>query len=326
MGYGGIETCVQTIAEALHKHKKNFFVVAPKHSEKNVDYPYQIFRTKSGPTSETKKSSSSFAWESREIIEREKPDVIWSQSNWSADCLWDLGIPIICTFHDACQKMFGWIKKYPNVKYRFLSQFSYDVWVTEKWEADRSFVQYSGLADEDYVFYPEERRGDHALWVAGLQWGLHAKGLDFAINCAKMGLNVLAYGAGNPQLEDFCRKTASEVESFRYGGNLLRGLDHTNAFGSCKCFLMPTRTLDTFPRTVLEAMSKGTPVFGFDNGAIKEMVGTDGGFVCKEEKLSSLNIIEGLTSNKNYSKVFEWSKRYHVDNEIEKLISESNVR
>jgi hypothetical protein len=36
----------------------------------------------------------------REILNSERPDMIWSQSGWSADGLKSLGIPIICTIHD----------------------------------------------------------------------------------------------------------------------------------------------------------------------------------------------------------------------------------
>lgn len=329
-GYGGIEVCVKTLADAMHERGLDFFVIAPKHSEGGADYPYRIIRTKGGPTSKTGKSPSFFAWEARSIIEKEKPDVIWSQSNWSADALWDLQIPMICTFHDACHKMYGWIKKYPRVKYRFLSEFSYNNWVTEDWEKKISFMQYSGLADEDYVLGDFENRMTHFLWVAGLRWGIHAKGLDYAIKMANCRYYIRAFGIGDPQLEQYCEKIAKNHNHFYYGGNLERGSKHTQEFSSAMAFLMPTRTLDTFPRTVLEAMSKGTPVLGFDNGALSEMVGIDGGVIVPEDEDPLVAYDKFLTWYKSYDnmeevhrRTFEWSKKFHVNREIERLLYES---
>lgn len=329
-GYGGIEVCVQTLADGLFKHNADFFVVAPKHSEGEGDYPYRICRTKSGPTSKTGKTSLSFAWEAREIIKREKPDVIWSQSNWSVDALWDLHIPIICTFHDACYKMSGWVKRYPRVKYRFLSKFSYTNWITEGWEEKISFVQYSGLSDDDYCLGNFDNRMSHLLWVAGLRWGKHAKGLDYAMKLAEDYNYIRAFGSGDSQLENECDSFSKKCKHFYYGGNLNRGIDHLNEFSSAMAFIMPTRTPDTFPRTVLEAMSKGTPVIGFDNGAISEMVGEDGGVALSPDLDTRDFMLKYLTWREkfdnlstSFKRTYEWSKRYHVNNEIERLIYES---
>lgn len=58
----------------------------------------QIIDTRSPPATAT------HVWisEVREILAQERPDVIWSQSDWSARGLNSLGIPIICTIQDRC--------------------------------------------------------------------------------------------------------------------------------------------------------------------------------------------------------------------------------
>jgi len=43
----------------------------------------------------------------RKILEVEQPDVIWSQSKWSAEGLKQLNIPIVCSIHDGCKPNLG---------------------------------------------------------------------------------------------------------------------------------------------------------------------------------------------------------------------------
>jgi glycosyltransferase involved in cell wall biosynthesis len=86
-----------------------------------------------------------------------------------------------------------------------------------------------------------------------------------------------------------------------------------------KAFLMPTRTLDTFPRTVLESMSKGTPVMGFANGAISEMIGENGGSIIS----SCQDFEKALRNEYNHDKVFDYSKKFHINEEVKTLLRES---
>lgn len=320
VSYGGIEICVESLAWGLHQAGEDFFVITPKGTKVEA-YPFKIIETEELPSSISNKPSEKFAWSCRKIIQREKPDVIWSQSNWSADVLADLGIPIICTFHDSCEKKFGWIKKHPNVKYRFLSNFSYNNWVTEEWEKEKSFVCYSGVSQKDYRLSDKECRKDYILWVAGLKWGLYAKGLDTCMFLASElpEQEFRVYGAGNQELEEKCRQFSKTHPNFNYLGELKRGQDHDKAFSEAKCFLMPTRIPDTFPRTVLEAMTKGTPVIGSPVGAIPEMVGLDRGGLIMPQNIGKNHFNKMLQNLPTNRETYHWSLQFHIDVEINTL-------
>jgi hypothetical protein len=54
-------------------------------------------------------SHPSLALKVRDILSRERPDIIWSQSGWSADGLLSLGIPIICSIHDGYEGLDSWV-------------------------------------------------------------------------------------------------------------------------------------------------------------------------------------------------------------------------
>lgn len=318
LGYGGIETCVENLAEGLSKSGKDFFVVCPKR-ENPPDYNFEIIDTKELPAKITKRNPLYFATEVKKILQDLKPDVIWSQSNWSADVLHELGIPIICTFHDSCEKQFGWIRNYPNVKYRFISQFQRSLWVNEKWESEKSFVCYTGLSDDNFSL--ELNHDNYYLWCAGLNWGLKAKGLDITIKLAEANKDkeFRIYGAGNEEIEKYLINLSKTSPNILYYGALKRGQEHSRAFSKAKFFLMPTQIPEAFGRTTIEAMSKGVPVISSANGATPELIGNHGFY---SNNFNELN--EALNKNFDRASVFEHSRRFSVENEIETLISESH--
>jgi glycosyltransferase involved in cell wall biosynthesis len=314
--YGGIETCVENLAQGLFENKLDFFVVCPKRS--NVkDYPFEVYETEEEPTSISKKNSSYYAYSVSKVLENLKFDIIWSQSYWSIEPLLKFKKPIICTFHDSCEKQYGWIKKYEQVKYRFISQFQYKNWVKEDWEKEISFYCYTGLDSSEFEL--SINKEEYFLWCAGLQWGLEAKGLDIFINLAKINKNYhfIAYGFGNPELEKYLYSL--KIPNFEFKGVLNRGHQHRNVFKKAKAFIIPTQIMDTFPRTCLESVSKGTPIIGSINGSIPEIISLCDGKICEsiEDYSKALNI------NFDYNKIFNNSKIFSIENEIKTLISKS---
>lgn len=313
--YGGIETCVENLANGLHRENNNFFVVCPKRDFKK-EYPYKIYETNEEPTSISKKNSYFFAYSVAKVLENLDFDIIWSQSYWSIEPLLKFNKPIICTFQDSCEKQPSWIKKYDHVKYRFVSKFQYNNWIKNKWEEDISFQCYTGLEKEE--FYTQDKE-NYFLWCAGLQWGLEAKGLDIFIDLAKANKNhnFVAYGSGNPDLENYLYNL--NISNFSFMGELKRGINHKNIFAKAKAFIMPTKIMDTFPRTCLEAVSKGTPIIGSNYGSLPEIINMCGGKICKsiEEYSDALNI------DFNYEEIYNKSQQFSIQNEINNLIIES---
>jgi len=316
--YGGIETCVENLAQGLFDNKIDFFVVCPKRKNKK-EYPFEIYETEEEPTSLSNKNSSYYAYSVAKVLKNLKFDIIWSQSNWSIDPLLCFKKPIICTFQDSCEKQHGWIKNLDKVKYRFISNFQYNNWVKEEWEKDKSFMCYTGLADSEFKL--NESKKDYFLWCAGLNWGLNAKGLDIFIKLSEIykDKNFIAYGAGNKELEEYLLNKTKSNSNFIYKGKLNRGEEHNDAFSNAKAFFMPTRLPEALGRTIIESFSKGTPVYGSNNGSLNELIqNKTNGF-----KFSLETLDLDLNFQFNYKNIFEYSKKFNILEEINKLLKES---
>lgn len=320
LDYGGIESCVENTANGMHQNKLDFFVIVPKRESVTINYDFAIFETNERPTSITKNKPYNFCQQARDIIIREKPDVIWSQSHWSAELLHDLGIPIICTFHDSCQKEEKWLKQYKNVYYRFISKFQYNNWIKTESEKNMSFQCYTGIDNNEYSYYSKDNTDNYFLWCAGLQWGFKEKGLDIFIEISRNNPDelFLAYGSGDIALMSSLMKQ-KEIKNFRFLGKLSRGPMHRTVFGKAKAFIIPTQIPDTFPRTCLESISKGTPIIGSRMGSIPEIVESNNcGVLCqniKEYNLSIKNIDSFDRKN-----IFDESKKYNTNQEIKTLL------
>jgi glycosyltransferase involved in cell wall biosynthesis len=326
ISYGGIETCVENLARGLHQCNQDFVCVVPRRSVAKA-YPFEIVESNVPPMPGPEYNVWPFARSLPSIMQRVKPDVIWSQSFWSAETLQDLDIPIICTFHDfipSPEKKHQWFTFRKNTWYRFISQFQFNHWVesNQEWQRERSFFQHTGLSDQEYVFGPVDEREDYFLWVAGLNWGRKIKGLDIFIELARRNPDkrFVAYGTGDKVIEKQLFRLNSEIKGFEFRGELRRGEAHTAAFAKARAFIMPTLMPEPFGRTIIESMSKGTPVFGSSFGALPELIENGvSGFT-----VTSIDEMQGhLGFDFDYRQCFEYSKRFHINAEIEALIGKS---
>jgi glycosyltransferase involved in cell wall biosynthesis len=333
LGYGGIESCVENLAEGLKKNNQDFFVIVPNHF-KNYPFPLSYFKKKyplpeydfeilytQTPAIKVKgKSHEPFVQEAKNILAQKKPEIIWSQSYWSAIELKDLGIPIICTFHDSCLKNPGWMINHPHVFYRFISKFQYQNWVTEDWNYEKSFQLYTGMIDDEYDFGKPENR-EYFLWVGGFNWDIPKKGLDVFVRLAEMNpeKKFVCYGVGNKKIEKWIKNKALKLKNLDFRGELKRGACHREAFKKAWALIMPTRLPEALGRVNLEALSKGTPVIGFPNGALPELVNENVGFLS-----NNINELSNALNYKfDFDKVFAYSQVFHISNEIKTLIKQS---
>ncbi len=278
LSYGGIETCVENLAWGLHHNNVEFTCVVP-HREVRADYPFEIVESDVPPMPGPEKAVWPFANSLPAIIRRVKPDIIWSQSFWSAEALKQMDIPLICTFHDFVpedQTKKRWFRFRENTWYRFVSRFQFEQWVdpTVPWQSQRSLYLHTGLADQEYDFGNAHERLDYYLWVGGFSWGWHYKGLNVFVSLAMRNKEkeFIVYGTGDGEIEDELEKLNHRLPNFKFNGPLPRGPVHREAFKKAKLFLMPTRIPEPLGRTNLESMSKGTPVLGTANGALPELI------------------------------------------------------
>lgn len=333
ISYGGIETVVENLAIGLAEHFKDtvkFDVYVPKILEKgDKKYNFSIIETDFIEGSKSGKSSYAFINEVKNIIDSsaDKPDIIWSQSEWSAKAFLNTKYPVICNMHASS----GWEDgKYvfaKNIFYRFVSKYIFE-YTFQDFKSDefindvmsQSFWCHSGMVDEEYDFYQDKE--NYALWVAGLHWGLEAKGLDMFIEMAKKSDTVkfLAYGTGNKNLEEYLHSLSKQIKNFEFMGKLHRGQSHKDAYKKAKFFCMLSKIPEAFGRTGLEAISKGTPVLGTEYGSIPEQVNFPNvGFCTNNQDL----MLSKMNEDFNYKECFEFSKKYHIKNEINYLINKS---
>ena len=333
LDYGGIESCVENFALGINEYAKDdvrFCIIVPKIlDDRGKKYDFSVIPTNYIESSKSGVHPFAFMQEVVNIINSSpnKPDIIWSQSCWSAKMLRGIGIPVISTMHDSA----GWEENKfiadENIYYRYISKFIYDL--TFK-DADtnpyinsvknHSFWHYTSLTDDEFDFC--EDKEDYVLWVAGLNWGMDAKGLTTLIELAKRLPNQTfkVYGTGNDEVAAQLRKIQESLPNFQFLGKLERGEVHRTVFKKAKLSAMLSKTTEAFGRTNIEAMSKGTPVLGTMNGSIPELVNHDNVGVCTD---NIYEMIEVINKKFDYRKCFEYSKKFHVKNEVDFMIRKS---
>ena len=147
------------------------------------------------------------------------------------------------------------------------------------------------------LFAYQEIPEDYFLFLGRIT---EEKGLHFAIQAAKeAGVKLVIAGASYAQ-EGYWQKN---IELYINGTDVkyvgLVPFEKKIAFlQNAKALLFPTQAQEIFGYAMIEAMSCGTPVIGWDNGSVREIV-KDGitGFVVESisemvEAIRSINIID----------------------------------
>lgn len=322
-GYGGIETCVENLADGLYKNNIDFEVIVPKINKNKKKYPFTIHEIDKVCAQESGMSVLDFIKSVKMYIKNNNlnPDIIWTQSNWSADGLHDLNKPIICTIHDSNIDMVRnkEIKYYKNVFYRYVSKFLLESNfknIINNNLLNNSFYCHTGIVDNE--FFLDKNKENYALWVAGFNWGWTNKGLDIFIKLSQdfPSKEFICYGSGNKEIEN--KLSSLKFSNFHYMGSLNRGEQHRKIFSKADKFLMLSRLPEAFGRTTVEALTKGTAVIATDTGANKELI-LDNGIVTNKYN----ELLNFLDAKYDSEKIFNYSKKFNINNEINYLLNKS---
>jgi len=329
-GYGGIESSVETLAWGLHRAGHDFFCVVPsggraaETSDRSSPYPFRIVRTRARATLLSRGSPEPFINEALDVLRDEKPDAVWAQSCWSAGPLSTLDVPAIVTVQDSGPGKPDQLIRHTGIVYRFISRYQYCQWVREDSVRGRAFMACTGLGAEEYDFHPAG--GDSYLWVGGLGWGFEGKGLDTFLELARRNpeKRFVAYASGRRVQILRAHWSSFRVRNFRFMGELLRGPAHREAFGTARALIMPTRLMEALGRTVLESLSKGTPVLGSANGALPELIDGANGIATNDFEVMNA----ALDRSFDRGTCFASSERFHVRHEVATLmgVSEQLIR
>lgn len=140
---------------------------------------------------------------------------------------------------------------------------------------------YHGIDTNTYTFNPTPQ--DYVLYLGRIT---AEKGVHHAIAAAKKaGVQILISGTTYPDERYWAEMIEPHVD-----GNMVRFLGPSNLerkvelMRNAKALLFPTLYNEVFGLVMTEAMSSGTPVIGFDNGSVPEVI-QDGetGFVVRTE-------------------------------------------
>ena len=316
VSYGGIESSVEATAWGLYQVGADFCCVVPQRKDPKI-YPFEIIDTSFSPASVSGRPQWEFMKEVAGILEYKKPDIVWSQSIWSMMPIIKLGIPTIATIQDSGDGSSRGLIKHKLAFYRFISRFQYGVWVTEDWQERNSFHVYSSLTDDEFAFGTD--REGYFLWVAGLNWGWRAKGLHLFIELAIRNRDkyFVAYGVGDRKISTCLKLLEKVVCNFEFRGELRRGEQHAEAFRKARALIMPTQIPEALGRTVLESLSKGTPVIASANGALPELVQ----YPCGLCSNSFDTLQAALNMDFDNSECYRYSKRFSARNEVRQMLS-----
>ena len=312
---------MECLAWALHRGGHDFFCIVPRRATRRPGEAdrFEIVEAAFEPGSMSGRPAGEFASRAAEILRQRKVDVVWSQSHWSLPPLLALDVPVIASFHDSGAKPPGWMIDHPAARYRFLSRFQRGAWAVADWERERSFHAHYGLGDEEFAFRDQD--DGCFLWVAGLQWGWTAKGLDVFVELARRNPRhrFEAYGVGSRSIAARLHWHALRLRNFRFRGELRRGAQHRGVFARARALIAPTRLMESFGRTVIESLSKGTPVLGSRSGALPELIDERSGLTADE--IEALE--HALDRRFDRRACFERSRRFHVEHELAAMLEAS---
>lgn len=315
---GGSEGCTERLAEGFHKNGYDINVICAKRENKQK-YNFNILETEALP--EKYHIGSMYQDQAIDIALSLNPDLVITQSfYWKLNTL---KCPVFINVHGGGDGKLGENnERNTNIHYKFISNTQMQRCIKNKPELGaNSFLCYTSLSDDDFIYSP---KGKYFLWCASLFWGFQTKGLDLFIELSTMFLEhqFIAYGMGDGKIEKFLKEEIEpKYKNFKFNGFLDRYKDHKEVFGDAIAFCQFSKLQESFGRTTIEAMSKGVPIIYFNSGATPELVQNNGIFVTEKQQLTSA--IEEVKKI-DRKKVFDYSKKFHVDEEIKTIINYYN--
>ena len=158
---------------------------------------------------------------------------------------------------------------------------------------ERSRYVWNGIDPDDYIF--SETKDDYFLFMSTMDWGME-KGLDTVLSLSEqLGFKLVIAGTGKDEASihntmEMCRKANAT-----YVGDV-RGRQKAELLAGASGFLFPTKVNEAFGLGMVEALMSGTPVICSDKGACSEIITSEVGFVCTDEKdyVAAVNSISAI--------------------------------
>jgi glycosyltransferase involved in cell wall biosynthesis len=194
-----------------------------------------------------------------------------------------LKVPLISTFHNiVLPQQADVLKLYPKA---FFTTVSHDQAKDVAGLPNFAGVTYNGLDPDIYAFEPDPE--DYAFWIGQIS---RRKNPTAAIKAAQLaGLPIVLAGAATePDYFEHEIKPLIDGKQVKYVGEV--GLaEKVPLYQKAKVFLFPIEWAEPFGLVMIEAMSCGTPVIAYPNGAVREVIADNetGFLVDSPEKMAA---------------------------------------
>jgi glycosyltransferase involved in cell wall biosynthesis len=140
---------------------------------------------------------------------------------------------------------------------------------------------HNGVDPDELIF--SASKGDDFLFVASLDRAWE-KGLDVAVDVAGMcGRRLVVAGSASNAAAHERAAAMCRGRDVRFAGEI-SGTEKAELFAHARAVLVPSRTMEAFGLTCIEAFFSGTPVICSDRGGLPEIVTSETGFVCRSRE------------------------------------------
>lgn len=339
-GFGGLETQNKVLCEGLARTGHSVTVFSPawelsgKKLAENVKYEFVdcVFRSLAGFSVFQKNN-----WENRSLEEfqiqheKEKFDVVISQSSGGIGIIRNkekLNIPVVTISHGTTMGEYNtilqslkspkdFLKLVPNTAYvlfnffyrqrEFINHSDKVVAVSNKVkealvnetfvDGEKVEVVHNGIVPPEFNFQSD--RKNTVLYVGQVH---NAKGIGDLLEIAKMiDANFKIVGGGE-HLEAF-KALAKDIKNVEFTGKIPyeKVLD---LMSTASIFVLPSKRVEGFPMTLVEAMFAKLPIVGSNMGGIPEAIDHENtGFVYESGNIDQLfEFVSRLVKDKDLAK------------------------
>lgn len=308
---GGLESFTHMIARAYHAQGHDVTLYAHRDSDKQ-------FKVVSFNDPKAFRSLQSRQYEADEYlsivkdISTKKFDIIHNNSTSPIPLVWGAraNVPVVTTLHTppytALKAAVSLASYSGNLKFVAVSKSLLKHWKPFI-HSDISVI-HNGI---DLTKWQTSKRHDpYLFWYGRI---VHNKGLDIAIDLAHQSKLPLYFAGPISDQSYYDTHIGPKLTSHEHYLGHLTHAEINQYLGKATALVNSGRWEEPFGLSTVEAMASGTPVIGFDRGALREVTAQKGGIVAKGTNVPSLHEALTLVKTLPKSAIVDRAKAFSVE-------------